>query len=299
MKIAVTGASGLIGKPLVLALRADGHEVVRFVRTPASAVDERRWDPASRRLEPEAVADLDAVVHLAGAGVGDKRWTASYKKIVLDSRVDGTTALAGAIAAARAAGGGPAVLLSGSAIGYYGDTGDRVTDESGPLGRGFLADVCHQWETATAPAEAAGVRVAHLRTGIVLSGKGGALAKQVPLFKALLGAPLGNGRQWQSWISLQDEVAAIGHLLTVDVHGPVNLVGPAPVTNRDFTKALGRAVHRPTAPIGVPAPLLRAILGGFADEGVLAGQRLVPEVLASSGFAFAHRDLPSALAASL
>ena len=294
MKIGVTGASGLIGTPLLAALREAGHDVVRFVRGAADAVDERRWDPAGRRLEPQAVEGLDAIVHLAGAGVADHRWTATYKAQVLDSRVDGTTAVAQAVAQA-----GIPVLLSASAVGWYGDTGDRVTDESGPRGQGFLADVCAQWEAATAAAESAGARVAHLRTGIVLSSRGGALNKQLPIFKAGLGAPLGSGRQWQSWISLQDEVSAIVHLLTADVRGPVNLVGPDPVTNRDMTKAIGHAVHRPTLPVPVPGFVLKAALGDFAQEGVLIGQRLLPRVLESSGFAFAHPDLASALQASL
>jgi len=299
MKIGITGASGLIGTPLVATLRADGHDVVRFVRGRADAADERGWDPASRRLEPEAVADLDAVVHLAGAGVADHRWTDDYKQTVLDSRVDGTTAVAQAMAAARGAGRGPAVLLSGSAIGWYGDTGDRLTDETGPAGAGFLAEVCRRWEDATAPAEAAGVRVAHLRTGIVLSSGGGALAKQLPIFKLGAGAPLGSGRQWTSWISLRDELGAIAHCLTADVSGPVNLVGPAPVTNKDFTKALGRAVHRPTLPIAIPAFVLKAALGQFAEEGVLTGQRLAPAVLQRTGYAFLDADVDAALRSSL
>ena len=299
MKIGITGASGLIGTPLVADLRRQGHELVRFVRGRADAADERGWDPASRRLEPEAVADLDAVVHLAGAGVADKRWTDSYKKIVLDSRVDGTTAVAQAVAAAAASGQGPRVLLSASAIGVYGDTGDRVTDETGPVGAGFLADVCRQWEAATAPAEQAGVRVAHLRTGIVLAKTGGALAKQLPIFKLGAGAPLGTGRQWTSWISLRDELGAIVHCLTADVSGPVNLVGPAPVTNRDFTKALGRAVHRPTLPIAIPGFVLTAALGQFAEEGVLAGQRLVPAVLQRTGYRFQDPDVDAALRSAL
>jgi uncharacterized protein (TIGR01777 family) len=295
MRIGITGASGLIGSALVPALRAHGHDVLRFVRGPAAGADERPWDPSGRQLDPAHVADLDAVVHLAGAGVADKRWTEQRKKVVLGSRVDGTTAVAQALATAQ----GPAVLLSSSAIGWYGDTGDQLTDESGPTGQGFLADVCRQWEAATAPAEAAGVRVAHLRTGIVLSGRGGALGPQLPVFKLGLGAPLGSGRQWVSWISLQDEVAAIRHLLTADVAGPVNLVGPAPVTNKDFTKALGRAVHRPTLPLKVPGPALRAMLGPFAKEGVLIGQRLAPRVLQDSGFRFSHADVDSALTAAL
>jgi uncharacterized protein (TIGR01777 family) len=299
MHIGITGASGLIGTPLVAHLRGAGHSVVRFVRGSADGADERSWDPGARRLDPADVADLDAVIHLAGAGVADKRWTAAYKRTILDSRVDGTTAVAQALAAASGAGSGPRVLLSASAIGWYGDTGDRVTDESGPGGAGFLADVCRQWEAGTAPAETAGLRVAHLRTGIVLTGTGGALGKQVPIFKAGAGAPLGSGKQWNSWISLRDELAAIEHCLTHDVSGPVNLVGPAPVTNRDFTKALGRALHRPTLPVPVPGFVLKAALGPFAEEGVLTGQRLQPSVLQRSGFTFADADVDAALASSL
>ena len=299
MKIGITGASGLIGTPLVRALRLDGHEVVRFVRSAAAGPGERSWDPASRHLPAEAVADLDAVVHLAGAGVADKRWSEARKAVVLGSRVDGTTAVAQAIAEATAAGSGPRVLLSSSAIGWYGDTGDRLTDESGPSGEGFLAEVCRQWEAATAPAAGAGVRVATMRTGIVLSGQGGIVGKQLLLFKAGLGAPLGSGRQWVSWISLRDTVAAMRHLLTADVRGPVNLVGPAPVTNREFTRSLGRAVHRPTLPLPVPAVALRLAVGQFADEGILVGQRLAPRVLQDSGFSFAHADVDTALRASL
>ncbi len=291
MKIAITGASGLIGTALVPVLRGAGHEVVRFVRHPASAVDERRWDGV--HLEPEAVADLGAVVHLAGAGVGDKRWTTSYKQEVLDSRVRGTGAVARAVAAA-----GTPVLLSASAVGWYGDTGATLTDETGLRGQGFLADVCQAWEEATAPADAT-ARVAHLRTGIVLSSKGGALGKQLPLFKLGGGAPLGSGEQWLSWISLQDEVAAIVHLLTAEVSGPVNLVSPAPVTNKEFTKALGKAVHRPTLPVSIPGFALKLALGEFAEVGVLTGQRLAPAVLEHSGFTFSHPDLASALGAAL
>ncbi|MCU1691520.1 MAG: hypothetical protein JWM64_611 [Frankiales bacterium] len=293
MRIAVTGASGLIGTALVPALRAAGHDVVRLVRGDDPSPDARRWDGTS--LSPDAVADLDAVVHLAGAGVADHRWTDDWKRQVLDSRVQGTTAVARALAEARP----DAVLLSASAVGWYGDTGDRLTDETGPSGAGFLADVCRQWEAATAPAEQAGVRVAHLRTGIVLSAKGGALKKQLPLFKAGGGAPLGSGKQYVPWISLADEVAAVVHLLTADVRGPVNLVAPGVVTNKEFTKTLGRAVHRPTLPVHVPGFALKAALGAFAQEGVLTGQRLVPAVLEGSGFSFAHRTVDEGLAASL
>jgi uncharacterized protein (TIGR01777 family) len=188
------------------------------------------------------------------------------------------------------------VLLSASAVGYYGDTGATLKDETGSKGAGFLADVCEAWEAATAPSTA---RTVHLRTGIVLSSKGGALAKQLPIFKAGGGAPLGSGRQYLSWISLVDEVAAITHLLTADVEGPVNLVGPAAVTNKEFTKALGKAVHRPTLPVPVPGFVLKAALGQFAEEGVLTGQRLAPAVLEASGFAFTHPTVQSALQAAL
>lgn len=295
MKIAVTGASGFLGQALVPRLRAGGHDVVRFVRGAATAPDGRSWDPASRALDPAALADVDAVVHLAGAGVADKRWSDARKKVVLDSRVDGTTAVATAVAASERT----RVLLSASAVGWYGDTGDRLTDETGPTGEGFLAEVCRQWEAATAPAEASGARVVHLRTGIVLGPDGGALAPQVKVFKAFLGAPLGDGKQWVPWISLHDEIEAIVHCLDTDVSGPVNLVAPQPVTNRTFTTALGRAVHRPTLPVPVPGFVLRTVLGDFADEGVLAGQRLAPAVLERTGFSFRHRDVDSALATAV
>jgi uncharacterized protein (TIGR01777 family) len=286
VRVAVTGASGLIGQALRPELEAHGHEVVAFVRR-SPAAGEREWD--GRSLAPDALADIDALVHLAGAGVGDKWWTPAYKRTVLSSRIEGTTAVAKAVAAA-----GTPVLLSSSAIGFYGDTGDVVTDETGPRGEGFLAQVCEQWEDATKPAETT-ARVVHLRTGVVLSTDGGALRKQLPIFKAGLGAPLGTGKQWLSWISIRDEVAAIRHLLTADVSGAVNLVSPAPVTNAQFTKSLGRALHRPTLPVPVPGFVLRTALGGFAEEAVLRGQRLLPAVLQGSGFAFQDHELDSAL----
>jgi uncharacterized protein (TIGR01777 family) len=295
MKVGVTGASGFIGTALQPAIRKAGHEVVRFVRRNPTGT-ERQWD--ARHLTPDSVGDLDAVIHLSGAGVAGKRWSTAYKKEILDSRVVSTDAVAEAVAQA-----GVPVLLSGSAIGFYGgsrgsqQSGDQILDETASVGTGFLADVVRQWEAATAPADRH-ARVVHLRTGIVQSREGGALATQLPLFKAGLGAPLGSGRQWVSWISLQDEVAAIVHLLSADVSGPVNLVGPEPVTNRAYTQALGKALHRPTLPVGVPAPVLRIALGEFAGE-VLGGQRLVPRVLVGSGFAFAHEDLASALRAAL
>ena len=283
MKVGITGASGLIGSALAREL-SGAHEVVRFVRHRPTSPAERQWD--ARTLAPDAVQDLDALVHLSGAGVGDKRWSSAYKQEILDSRVLSTTAVARAVQQA-----GVRTLLSGSAIGFYGDTQEPV-DESSPAGEGFLADVCVQWEAATAPARDA--RVVHLRTGIVQAADGGALGKQLLLFKSGLGAPLGSGRQWVSWISLRDEVGAIVHLLSADVRGPVNLTAPEPVTNRDFTKALGRAVRRPTLPVRAHRPVLRTALGEFAGE-VLGGQRVLPKVLEASGYAFADRTVEPAL----
>jgi uncharacterized protein (TIGR01777 family) len=291
MRVAVTGASGLIGRALVEHLRGEGHDVVRFVRATPRAADERPWDPAARRLDPALLDDVDAVVHLAGAGVADKRWTPSHKDVILRSRVDGTTAVAEAIAAS----GHPTVLLSASAVGWYGDTGDRITDETGPTGEGFLAEVCRQWEGATQPAEGT-CGVAHLRTGYVLAKDALGLQKQVRVARLGLGAPLGSGRQWTSWITLLDEVRAITHLLTADVTGPVNLVAPNPATNRELTAAINRTVHRPTFPVPVPGFALKTALGPFAAEGVLIGQRLVPAVLERSEFAFVHTTLDAALA---
>ena len=295
MKIAVTGASGLIGSALVPSLRAEGHDVVRLVRRSTHAADEITWDPGAHRLDPASLRHVDAVVHLAGAGVGDRRWTSSYRRTVLRSRVDGTTTIAQALASAEPR---PRVLLSGSAIGFYGDTDGREVDESAPSGAGFLAEVCRRWEAATAQAEQADVRVVHLRTGVVLDREGGALAKQLPVFRLGLGGQLGSGRQYVSWIGLTDQVAAMRHLLTADVRGAVNLVAPEPVTNRDFARALGRALHRP-ALMRVPGLPLRLALGDFAEEAVLAGQRVVPRVLQSSGFRFQHPRLPEALEAAL
>lgn len=285
MRIGITGATGLIGSALVPALTRAGHEPVRFVRSDPTGTD-RTWD--AKRLAPDAVHDLDAVVHLSGAGVGDKRWSPSYKKLILESRTVSTRAVASAVAQA-----GVPVLLSGSAIGFYGHTGDEILDETAIAGDTFLADVCVQWERATEAADSK-ARVVHLRTGIVQSRSGGALKKQLPIFKAGGGAPLGSGRQWVSWIALEDEVQAIIHLLTADVSGPVNLTAPDPVTNRDFTKALGKAVHRPTLPVGVPQAALKLALGGFAEE-VVHGQRIVPAVLEKSGYAFRRPDLGDAL----
>ena len=294
MKVVVTGASGLIGSALAKSLTADAHDVVRLVRREPRAADERQWDPSGGDLDPALMDAADAVVHLAGAGIGDKRWTEDYKQTILRSRVDGTTTIATAIARATDP---PNVLLSASAVGYYGETGDEGADESSPNGQGFLADVVRQWEAATAAAETAGVRVVHARTGVVLSAEGGALGKVLPLFKLGLGGRLGNGQQWMSWIAIADHITALRFLLDrADLAGPINVTAPEPVRNRDYTKAIGRAVHRPALAV-VPATALRVALGGFADEGVLVSQRVVPARLEDAGFPFTYADIDSALTA--
>ncbi|GAA2425572.1 TIGR01777 family oxidoreductase [Actinomadura vinacea] len=296
MKVVVSGAGGLIGTALVRALRDDGHEVVRLVRRAATGPDEARWDPAGGTVDAEALRGAGAVVHLAGAGVGDRPWTRARKRLIRDSRIGGTRTLAEAIAGA---GDGPRVFVSGSAIGYYGDTGGRAVDESAPMGEGFLAELVRDWEAAARPAAEAGARVVHSRTGIVLAAHGGILGRVLPLFRMGLGGRLGDGRQWVSWITLDDAVAALRHLIDrEDLAGPVNVVAPESVTNAAYTRAIGRALHRP-AVVPVPAVALRAALLGFADEGPLISQRIVPRRLEESGFRHAHPDLEGALAAVL
>ena len=298
MKVAVTGSSGLIGTELVRSLRTDGHDVLRLVRRTPRTADEHRWEPAHHRIPPGLLDDVDAVVNLAGVGVADRPWTANRKREVLASRVDSTATVSQALAQAMTdAPGRDRVLVSASAVGWYGDTGDRVVDETVPAGDDFLARVCVEWEAATGPAAAAGVRVATVRTGLVL-GRGGLLGKLLPLFRLGLGGKLGNGRQYMPWISLRDEVDAIRFLLTHPVSGPVNLTAPQPVTNAVFTEALAAAVHRP-AFLTVPAPAMRLALGELGRVGVLAGQRAVPRVLERAGFAYSHPDLPSALQAAI
>jgi len=295
MRIAVTGSSGLVGSALVRSLTADGHTVVRLVRRAASRPDEVRWDPRAGTVDTASLGPVDAAVHLAGAGIGDKRWTAAYKRELRDSRVLGTTAIARALAALDPA---PRVLVSGSALGFYGDTGDRAVDETAPPGGGFLAEICTEWEAATAPALEAGVRVAHIRTGLVVARGGGAWGRMFPLVKAGLGGRLGSGRQYWSFISLADEVAAIRYVLDHDaIAGPVNLTAPHPVTNAEATKAMGRALHRPTL-FAVPPFALRAVLGEFAGE-ILTGQRVLPRVLLDAGFTFEHPTIDTAIAAAI
>lgn len=294
-RIAVTGSTGLIGAALVRSLRADGHEVVRLVRRPASTADEVEWDPKRQYVDVAGLAGCDAVVHLAGAGVGDRRWTEAYKREIRDSRVLGTAAVAEAVASLDTP---PKVLLSGSAIGFYGDTGDRAVDEDAPPGEGFLPSVCVEWEEATAPAEEAGVRTVHARTGLVVSRRGGAWGRLFPLFKAGLGGRLGNGRQYWSFIALHDHIAALRHILdTETLSGPVNLTGPSPVTNGQVTAAMGRVLRRPTL-FTAPAPALKAALGDFAGD-VLASQRVLPGQLLDSGFVFAFPGIDDAIRAAL
>ena len=296
MRIAITGATGLIGSALTSHLQSLGHEVIRIVRSNPQGTD-ISWSPAEGQIDTHALDGIDAVVHLAGAGIGDKRWSDDYKRELTESRTKGTALIAEAVAAAD---NGPTVLLSGSAIGIYGARGDTELDETSTVGDGFLADLCVQWEAATGAAEAAGVRVAHLRTGIVLSAKGGALKKQLPLFKLGLGGKMGGGGQYQSWIHIDDEVAAITHLLTSDTRGAVNLTAPAPVTNAEFTTTLGDVLGRPTfLPIPKFGPKL--LLGGELTENLLfSGQRVLPAVLERDrDFTFSYPDLESALRALL
>ncbi|KES07307.1 epimerase [Streptomyces toyocaensis] len=296
-RIAVAGASGLIGGALARSLTADGHTVVRLVRRAPSSADEVRWDPERGSVDTAGLAGCDAVVNLAGAGVGDRRWTDEYKARIRSSRVGGTTALAEAVAGlpedVR-----PRVFVNGSAIGYYGDTGAREVDESAPPGEGFLPQVCVEWEGAAAPAREAGVRTVFARTGLVVAREGGAWARMFPLFRAGLGGRMGDGRQYWSFIALHDEVAALRHLLdTGGLSGPFNLTAPHPLTNREITEAMGRVLHRPTV-FPVPAPVLRRVLGEMAGD-VLGSARVLPKRLLDSGFRFAFPGIEGAIRAAL
>jgi uncharacterized protein (TIGR01777 family) len=302
MKVAVTGSSGLIGTAVVASLRADGHEVIRLVRRPPRAADEARWDPraADAGLVPHALRALDglgACVHLAGAGVADRRWTARYKAEIRASRVLGTRALAGALAKLSPP---PATLVAASAIGWYGDTGGRAVDESAPAGQAFLARLVRDWEAAAAPAADAGIRVVHTRSGLVLTPRGGLLARLLPLARLGLCPRFSSGGQVMSWISLADEIGAIRFLLDrKDISGPVNLTAPAPVTNSEFTAALTAAVgRRDLRWLRVPAPVLRLALGEAAVE-LLGSVRVLPKRLQEAGYQFRYPTLPEALAAEL
>ncbi|MGP3975088.1 TIGR01777 family oxidoreductase [Streptomyces sp. 8N114] len=295
MRIAVTGSTGLIGSALTRSLRAEGHDVLRLVRRPAAAADELRWDPQGGQVEVAGLVGCEAVVHLAGAGVGDHRWTDSYKRELRDSRVLGTRTLAGALATLDTP---PATLIVGTAIGYYGDTGDRAVDESAGPGEGFLAQLCQDWEAAAGAAQDAGIRTVFGRTGLVVARGGGAWGQLFPLFRAGLGGRLGNGRQYWSHIALHDHVAALRFLLgEPSLSGPVNLTAPEPTTNREVTAAMGRVLRRPTL-FAVPAPVLRIALGEFAQD-VLGSQRVLPRRLLDAGFRFAFPTVTDAIRAAL
>ena len=290
MRIAIAGSSGFLGSALAADLSSAGHEVLRLVRRPTQLPGEIRWDPAAGLLDPAALAGVDVAVNLCGASVA-RRWTSAYRRKILDSRVESTATLARAIAGAQRR---PAVLLNSSAVGFYGDTGERAVDEEAPHGRGFLVGVCRAWEAATRPAEDAGVRVLHLRTGLPLDRDAGLLQPLLLPFRLGVGGPLGNGRQYLPWIALPDWLAAVQFLIDrADLAGAVNLTGPTPVTNTEFTRALGALLHRPTL-VGVPRLALRALLGEFGNEAV-ASQRVVPGVLLKAGFSFRHPDIVSAL----
>jgi uncharacterized protein (TIGR01777 family) len=296
VKVVVAGSSGLIGTALVPALRADGHEVLRLVRRAPTGADEVQWDPG-QPLDPAALAGVTAAVNLAGAGVGDHRWTDSYKRTLIGSRLQSTHALATALASLSPRP-RPSVLVNGSAIGYYGEAGDTELDENSPAGTDFLAGLCQRWEAATAPAEAAGIRTVHLRTGLVVSKKGGAWARMFPIFRFGLGGRLGSGKQWWSPISLTDEVRAISFLLGADgVSGAVNLTGPEPMTNAGVTSVMSKVLNRP-ALFPAPAFGLRLVLGEFAAEP-LRSQRVLPRKLLAAGFTFTHPTVEAAVRAAL
>lgn len=290
MRIAISGASGLVGTSLQAALRRDGHQIQRIVRRPAAGLDEVAWDPSTRTIDIDSLVGVDAVIHLAGAGVGDKRWTAEYRDTILRSRVEGTETIATAVATLN-----PKVFMSASAIGWYGETGNRAVTETDRAGDDFLANVCRAWEAA---ADLAGeVRTVKLRTGLVLDPKGGALGRMIPLFKAGIGGHLGSGRQWWSWITLRDQIGAIKHLLTSEFSGPINLVSPNPATNTEVTAALARALHRP-ALLPVPAFALKIALGGFSSE-VLGSKKVLPEALLADGYRFQDEHIATAIAQML
>ncbi|SOC50799.1 hypothetical protein SAMN05660748_3558 [Blastococcus aggregatus] len=299
MKIAVAGASGLIGGALVPALRADGHEVRQLVRRTPRTVDEHRWDPQHRRIDESVLRDVDAVINLAGAPIRPRPWTRGYRHELVNSRLDATATISQALAAAAADDPSrPRVLLNASGIGYYGDTGPAEIREDAPPGEDFLAQLCVRWEGATAAAADAGVRVVLLRTGLVLAADAMLIKVLGLVFRLGLGGRLGSGQQYWPWISLDDEIGAMRHLLTADVSGPVNLAAPAPATNAEFTRVMGRVLSRPT-PLPVPAFAVSAGLGEFGRSSVIGGQRAVPAKLLDSGYAFADTDLEKTLRSAL
>ena len=296
MLVAVTGTSGLIGTALVRRLAAEGHQVLRLTRSRPSGPDQLQWDPMAGRLDPDALAKADAVVHLAAANIGDKlRWTARTKREILQTRVEGTGLVARTMAEPAQVPSGPRVLVCASGAHYYGDRGDEVLTEASSGGRGFLADVVRQWEAAADPARAAGLRVVHLRTGPVQDAAGAGLPKQALMFRLGVGGRFGSGRQWLSWIALDDIAGAYLHVLArEDLDGPVNAVAPNPVTNAEFTATLARILRRP-AVLHVPAFAPRLVLGEFADEMLFTSIRARPARLQATGYRFRFPELEPAL----
>ena len=285
-RIAISGSSGLIGSALVGHLKSEGHTVQRLVRRAPISSDEVLWDPQTGFVDLSALEGVDAVIHLAGIGVGDKRWTKKYKSEILNSRLLGTTAIAKAVAQLK-----PQVFISASAIGWYGESGNRAVVETDRVGDDFLAAVCREWEAAADLAT--DVRTVKLRTGLVLDPTGGALGKMLPLFRLGFGGKLGSGKQWWSWITLHDQLRAIDFALTNPISGPVNLTSPNPVTNQEFTSALARALHRP-AVFPAPAIALKIALGGFSSE-ILGSKKVIPHVLQEAGFTWDYPHITDAL----
>ena len=285
-KIAVTGATGLIGSALCAQLKSDGHQVIKVVRRAARVADEVSWNPLKGEIDLAGLEGADAVFHLAGAGVGDKRWSAAYRSEILNSRLLGTTTIANACEQIQ-----PEVFISASAIGYYGETGDRSVTETDRGGEDFLSIVCREWELVAN--QAPSVRTVKLRTGLVLDPTGGALGRMLPIFKFGLGGKLGSGKQWWSWITLHDQIRAMIFLMNSKIEGPVNITSPNPVTNQQFTAALARALKRP-AFFPAPAFALRAVLGGFSTE-ILGSKKVMPKVLLDNDFEFDYPHLLAAL----
>ncbi len=287
-RIAITGASGLIGSALFGLLKSEGHTVQKLVRRPVISPEEVFWNPDSGEVDLAPLEGVNAIIHLAGAGVSDKRWTNKYRATILNSRLLGTTAIANAVASLK-----PEVFISASAIGWYGEAGNRAVSESDRSGDDFLAAVCREWEAA---AELAGeVRTVKMRTGLVLDSTGGALGKMLPLFRFGVGGKLGSGKQWWSWITLHDQLRAIEHLLQSPIEGPVNITSPNPSTNQEFTAALARALHRP-ALFPVPSLALKIAVGGLSSE-LLGSKKVLPTKLVESGFTFDYPHIAPALAA--
>ncbi len=295
MKVLVSGSTGLIGTALVRALEAGGHSVARLVRGAAQS-GEVVWDPLAGKIDPAAIEGLDAAVHLAGENIASGRWTAAKKERIRESRIQGTRLLAGTLAKLQKP---PAVFLSGSAIGWYAHRGDEVLREGAPAGAGFLAEVCRQWEAAGEAVSARGIRLLTMRTGVVLSGEGGMFARVLTPFRMGVGGRVGDGKQWMSWIAIDDLIGAILHAIAKqDLSGPVNFVAPAPVTNAEFTRVLGHLLGRPTF-LPMPAFAARLAFGEMADELLLSSTRVEPQKLAASGYGFRYPDLESALSAIL